>query len=175
MSMLVFSACAKTEKAPTIPSKPEGMSEEQYTKTVGIIESAQKKIQESKDAFPYEAYLELGLYYQVLQDYDQSITALEKVLKEQPTNFNALNNIAVSYESKGDKQKALEYYGKLADAYPESWEALSDTLRLFKELDRKDDGIKVLEHFIQNYPETKDEKFNKFTSQMFEMLNAEKK
>lgn len=169
--LLVLAACAQKDEL-FIPAKPEGMSDDQYTKTVEILQKDQTTIESTKDVFPLEAYLEMGLYYQVLQDYDHSIESLKKVLVNQPTNFNALNNIAVAYESNGDLEKALENYAKLADAYPDHWEALSDTLRLFKTLDRVEDGQKVLEHFVSNYPKEKTEDFNKFVSQMYEMLKS---
>ena len=164
--MLLLSLILTSCGAP--PAKPEGMSDEQYSNMLETIENAKVTIKEEKDVFPTEAYIDLGLNSQVLLDYDTAEDAYKKVLENDPVNYLGLNNLASMYEEMGKTQESLELFGKLADANPENFEAIKDTLRLFKTLKRNDDGQTVLEHWITNYPsEKKDDKFLQFSSQMF--------
>lgn len=177
----LFTACTKVDTDNTsVPEppiqtelpKPEGMSDAQYQNELRIIRETKATIETTTEGFPYQAYLDLGLHSETMQDYATAEECYQKVLETDETNYFALNNLAVVYERLGEKQKALELYAKLSDAYAESWEPLSDALRLFKELDRAEDGTKVLEHFIQNYPEEKrDADFQKLISEKFKYLN----
>ena len=164
--LFLFSACGNSLK------QPEGMSDEQYKKTVQIVEDAQQTIKETTDAFPLQGYLDLGLYSSILLDYQTAEESYLTILETHPDHFVALNNLAVVYEDTGRKQEALEYYSKIADTYPEKYESINDALRLFKELGRKDDGLKVLEHWITEFPkDRKDNRFFQFTSEMYVFLN----
>ena len=164
--LLILSACTSSL------TQPEGMPDEAYEKYVKIIEDSRKIIKEAEGTFPLQAYIDLGVYSAVLKDNKAAEESYLTILENDSQHFVALNNLAVIYEETDRKQESLEYYSKLADAYPERYEPLKDALRLFKELDRKNDGQRVLEHWIDSFPqEKKDERFFKFASEMFVFLN----
>ncbi|MBI5414041.1 tetratricopeptide repeat protein [Candidatus Peregrinibacteria bacterium] len=165
---LLFSGCV-SEK---LPQKPEDMPDVQYEKYIELIKSTRQTIKETKDAFPTQAYLDMGLYSQILQDYAAAEDAYNAVLEVVPTNNLALNNLAVVKEEQGKDEEALLLYGRLIDAAPTSYEAMNDLVRLFKKTGRVQDGRKTLENFIKNFPqEKKNDAFLKFVSDMFISLN----
>jgi len=71
------------------------------------------------------AYLKMEL-----GDYGEAIDLYKEVLESNPTDFPALNNLAVMYEEVGEIQEALTYEKILYTANSLNREVISDTIRL---------------------------------------------
>ena len=149
------------------PPKPEGMPDKLYNKQLEIIKKSEISIKETNDAFPYDAHIDLANAASLLKSYKVAEQHYLLVLENMENNYLALNNLASMYEEMGKKQESLELFAKLTGFYPDSFEAIKDTLRLFKELKRNQVGLKALEHWIEFYPLERDGRFMQFTSQMF--------
>ncbi len=63
-------------------------------------------------------YIQYGLLYLKLQDYDKSIEIWNKVLVTEPKNSGALINIGVAYMSKQQYDSAIKYFQKAIDSNP---------------------------------------------------------
>jgi tetratricopeptide (TPR) repeat protein len=63
-----------------------------------------------KDSTNMYAQLMLGLGDIKSGQYDKAIERLQRVVKQEPTNLQALFNLAETYERKGDKQNAILWY-----------------------------------------------------------------
>ena len=55
-------------------------------------------------------YIQVGVLYAQAQEYNRAIAHLEKALKINNKNVEALNNIASAYRLDGNSDKALDYY-----------------------------------------------------------------
>lgn len=102
------------------------------------------------DADKQAANTKIGFEYMVLGQYDKSIPYYKEVLKTDPTNFQALNNLAVMYEEAGEIKIALEFEQKLYQAYSINVEVISDLIRLLVKYGQIDDAQGVLEKFAKN-------------------------
>jgi tetratricopeptide (TPR) repeat protein len=71
-----------------------------------------QKIREvaDRDSTNMYAQLMLGLGAIRSQQYDKAVERLEKVVKNEPHNLQALFNLAETYERKGDKTNAIKWY-----------------------------------------------------------------
>jgi tetratricopeptide (TPR) repeat protein len=71
-----------------------------------------QKIREvaDRDTTNMYAQLMLGLGAIRSQQYDKAVERLEKVVKYEPHNLQALFNLAETYERKGDKANAIKWY-----------------------------------------------------------------
>jgi TPR repeat protein len=65
---------------------------------------------EEKDSTNMYAQLMLGLGAIRSQQYDKAVERLEKVVRYEPHNLQALFNLAETYERKGDKVNAIKWY-----------------------------------------------------------------
>lgn len=71
-----------------------------------------QKIREvaDRDSTNMYAQLMLGLGDIRSQQYDKAVERLERVVQNEPTNLQALFNLAETYERKGDKENAIKWY-----------------------------------------------------------------
>ena len=81
----------------------------------GNAEETMKGIQQllqivKKDSSNMEAQLALGIGGVISTQYDKAVSRLEMVVKNEPTNLEALSWLADAYAAKGDKPNALKYY-----------------------------------------------------------------
>jgi tetratricopeptide (TPR) repeat protein len=63
-----------------------------------------------KDSTNMKAQLVLGIGGFVSGQYDKAIDRLQKVIKAEPTNLEAIAFLADAYAAKGDKQEAIKWY-----------------------------------------------------------------
>ncbi len=61
-----------------------------------------------------ESLSNLAITYFLTEEYDKGLEALLKAEKINPTDDIVLGNMAYGYTMKGNKKKAIEYYGKVA-------------------------------------------------------------
>ncbi len=59
-----------------------------------------------------DAWLALGNYYLVEQNYEEAIPPLEKALELEPNNSEAVSLLSQAYDLHGDKEKAIALYEK---------------------------------------------------------------
>lgn len=122
-----------------IQAKNEKMLTDALTKYNGETDPAKKV----KDAD------EVGFRYMTLGKYSDSMKYYEEILKSDPTNYQALNNIAYMYETVGEKQKALTYEQKLYEAYSTNPNVILDVIRLLIANNQASDAQGVLETFAK--------------------------
>ena len=66
-----------------------------------------------------DAWIALGNFYLVEQNYDDAIPALEKALEIDPNNSEAVSLLSQAYDLHGDKEKAIALYEKAMKLDPE--------------------------------------------------------
>ncbi|UKN03403.1 tetratricopeptide repeat protein [Paracrocinitomix mangrovi] len=73
----------------------------------------------SIDSTWYKPYYNLGYIHLIMTDeYDSAIYYFQECTKWDPTNFEAYNNLGLSWEKKGDVLNAKKYYQKAIDINP---------------------------------------------------------
>ena len=78
-----------------------------------------EKLTQIKDGDLY-AWFSLGVCYTKLKEYNKAIDIYEnKVLKLDPENIDAMNNLAYIYSEIGEKDKAVEYWKKVEELQKE--------------------------------------------------------
>ena len=82
----------------------------------GDAESTMKGIQQllqvvKRDSTNMQAQLVLGIGGVISTQYDKAIDRLETVVKNEPSNIEAISWLADAYAGKGDKPNALKWYG----------------------------------------------------------------
>lgn len=90
---------------------------DEKTKTVAVI-AAQEKTPESQRDVKF--YINYGLNYQKLGQYDKSISIWNKVFEKEPTNADAMNNIGVAYMLKNSTDEAIAMFKKAISTNPEN-------------------------------------------------------
>lgn len=78
---------------------------------------------EGMESIPSEAkdipfYLSLGMNYLNIGEYDQSIQSWNNILKKDPENADALNNIGVAYMMKEQYDEAIRIFRKVCNKNP---------------------------------------------------------
>ncbi len=92
---------------------------------------------------------EVGFRYMTLGKYSDSMKYYEEILKADPKNFQALNNLAYMYETVGEKQKALTYEQKLYEANSTNPNVIMDVIRLLIANNQAKDAQGVLETYAK--------------------------
>lgn len=85
-----------------------------YYASRGDYTRAAEQFQQSinLDASFEDSYINLANCYGMLKEYERSINVSEQLLKKNPNNIKALENLAVTYRSAGNDEKADEYLNK---------------------------------------------------------------
>lgn len=137
--LIYFDAAARLDTNAIEPLRNKGL----LLINLGRLYEAQvtfKKIIEMDPTFA-EAYYNIGVCYidsynddfnQSKKDsiVDQSINNFQKAVDLNPNYVLALYNLGYSYEFKGDKKKALEFYKRAVDIEP-NFDLVNDALRRF--------------------------------------------
>lgn len=98
---------------------------------------AQKKVKSKKIEREFVgAEMEFGRKAAMSGLWNEAIFRWEKVIKSDPNNPDALNNLAVAYESVGNYDRASELYDK-ALALDEDSQAIRRNMKRFKSFYRK--------------------------------------
>jgi lipopolysaccharide biosynthesis regulator YciM len=95
-----------------------------------------QKIKEVLDKNPHNTYgqLMLGLGGKKSGQYDKAIERFTLVLKDDPSNLEAMVNLAECYELTDKKQLAIEWYTKVNErvTIPQAKEAITKRIKLLK-------------------------------------------
>ena len=94
-----------------------------------------------------------------ISQYNKSIFHYSESVKAQPKNIIAYNNLALSYTSAGEKQKAIDVYKQIISIDKNSWNSYYEMGRLYLSLKENDNAKAVWTELLQkkpNYPK-KDE------------------
>jgi tetratricopeptide (TPR) repeat protein len=89
-------------------------------------------------------YSELGFLYVEADQFEDGIFFLEKSLKHNPENVDALSDLAYAYESLGFTDKAIEVYNKILDTDPYSYNSWVGIGKLYS---LKDEFVKAIDAF----------------------------
>lgn len=73
--------------------------------TVALFTGRKQRVSSSKDL---EKYMSLGSRYLQEQNYEEAITAYNRVLDVQPTNGEAIIKLSEAYEKNGDTEKQVD-------------------------------------------------------------------
>jgi Flp pilus assembly protein TadD len=87
------------------------------------------------------------------EDYRKAIGLLERIVKAEPRNADALNLLGYSHRKLGDAPRALDYYEKALAAEPAHRGALEYLGELHVEQGRLDDAKKLLARLQAACPE----------------------
>jgi tetratricopeptide (TPR) repeat protein len=71
----------------------------------------------------------LGRIYMREREFDQAISCFLRSIKSNPYFANSYINLAIAYEGKGEKHKALEYYRKYIEMNPQNYQIKTMTIR----------------------------------------------
>ncbi len=144
ITILLFTACSTNYKV-----EPEV--------TGDLLTQAQEKITTAKeeystaedDSLKFEATLALGFNNMIVGEYGKSIDYYEEVLEQDPTNFPALNNIAVMYDKLGKLDKAIKYTEELYKNYSDNSQVVSDLVNLYLKDNHPDYATTTLDQYQQ--------------------------
>ena len=117
----------------------------QHEKT--LSEQLEKYKNTSKDEEKSTYAGEIGFQYMELGQFNEAITYYEEVLKQHPTDFASLNNIARMYEEAGKIKEALTYQQKLYETNSTNTQVIDATIRLLVANSQFDDAQGLLEKF----------------------------
>jgi len=76
----------------------------------------------------------LGSTYVYLQKYDTAQAFFQMNIDNYPNSSSAYANMGQYWKSRGDKKKALEYYQKSVNVFPENEDSRNNIENLTKEL-----------------------------------------
>lgn len=101
-----------------------------------------------------ERYLAHAAYYKyVLHDDDRAIAAYRTLLDLNPKETSALNNLAVIYADRGDREAAVELYERAIAAEPGTALYYSNLVFQLGALGREADALAVLDTYEGYYPD----------------------
>jgi tetratricopeptide (TPR) repeat protein len=138
---LVFSACSRNVDKNLTPEK-----EAEFQK---VIDESLASIKNDKPTTQDEINLmqNIASSYDGLGDYDQAIKKYESILKKDPKNYIALNNLTNLYEERGELEKAKKYVTELYRSFPADAGVLGDAIRVLVKNKEFDKAQSVLEDF----------------------------
>jgi cytochrome c-type biogenesis protein CcmH/NrfG len=106
---------------------------------MGKPEEAMKGIQQllsvvRKDSTNMKAQLALGVGGFVSGQYDKAIDRLQKVIKAEPNNLEAIAFLADTYANKGNKEEAVKWYTimKKVANNPEYTKEINERIKLLQ-------------------------------------------
>ena len=165
-SILVFTACGYTVD---ISGMPEEQKQHHEELLAGLQdEYANAESDEEKVGFAGE----IAFQDMMLGKYGKAIGKYEEVLKSNPINFVALNNIAVMYKEVGDVKSALEYIERLYDENFTNYGVVVDTIELLIENEKRDEALGVLQAFAK-YDSQGDNNYTQNISDLFIKIKGE--
>ena len=85
-----------------------------------------------------------------------AIELYKEVLKNDPNDFSALNNLGSVFFAQGKKEKAKEYYKKAIKINPKYTDAYNNLAILFRNLGRNQEAINILKNLIKINPNIPD-------------------
>lgn len=90
---------------------------DEKAKTLTVIKAQENTPDAQRDV---KFYINYGLNYQKIGQYNKSITIWNKVFEKEPTNADAMNNIGVAYMLKNSTDEAISMFQKAITTNPEN-------------------------------------------------------
>lgn len=149
---LILSACGTGYTPDRSWMPPEQKTSEQQK----LNEAIEKYENAKDDTEKTESASSIAFRNMNLGNYDEAIKYYKIVIELDPSNFAALNNLAVMYEEMGNLDKAIKYIGELYNYYTDNAEVNSDFVRVlvsngqFVEAQRVVDAFKKTEKAANN-------------------------
>jgi tetratricopeptide (TPR) repeat protein len=109
----------------------------------------------------FENYSILIYSYYYLKDFDNALKHALTLQKIQPTDVQAVKNIAVIYFEKGDLEKANEFYNKVYQMNPKDKEAVLRIAAYNIEKEDFDGALNMYDAMLKIEPDNTDVLFNK--------------
>ncbi|MCJ7812368.1 tetratricopeptide repeat protein, partial [bacterium] len=143
-------------------------------RTVPYKNLAYAYVQNKNDSLAIETYLKvleidstdletkgyLGVLYLRKQDYEKAITYLEEVVtKSDPTSTvysQAVSNLAICYDIKGQSDKAIEIYKKALEISPNDKDLLFNMARLHAQQKNYEQAIEYFQRVLEQAPDDVD-------------------
>jgi len=82
---------------------------------------------------------------------EQAFSVFNTILENQPDNQEALNNLGVIYHSRGNREKAEDYFLKVFAIKDDHLDALLNLIKLYQEDQRWQEAAIKLEKYIEKY------------------------
>lgn len=133
-----------------------GLSEKgEYIDALDYIDKAIKMYPEEA-----RAYMEKGVIYSYMGEYNKAEKALLKSIEIEPTDLAYIN---LGYECflKRDFKKALDYTNKAIEIDPDNEQALTNRVVIQMNSGDLEDGLKNVNQLLEKYPENGNYMYNK--------------
>lgn len=136
---------------------PEQKEQEQKK----LDEAIEKSKNATTDIEKIDSTMSIGFRNMNLGNYDEAIKYYKQVIKLDPANFAALNNLSVMYEEMGNISRAIEYISVLYNNYTDNAEVNSDFIRLLIENKQFVEATRVVEAYKKTEKAKNNEEFIK--------------
>ncbi len=99
-------------------------------------------------------YKGIGLYFEEKMEFSKACAYYQEVVKLTPIDVEAYNRLGAVYEALGDRDAALETYGKALTQDPESYATCSKIDALYKKTGKTNESVGFWSSFLETYPES---------------------
>jgi tetratricopeptide (TPR) repeat protein len=99
------------------------------------------------------AYINLSNIYTERKDHDKAVEMLNKVLEFDPSNHDALLQMAKHFEDSEEYDKALPMYEKMLESDPENVDILFNQGIMYKKIEKIDEAINNFQKIVSLRPE----------------------
>lgn len=150
VAIILLAGCSNKYRV----EKPE-LTEEQKTQYHEEIDEAISSLEDGSmdDATKIQHLGKIAVRYHWLGQYDSAVKYYEKIIKLDPTDFLALNNIIDLYDEIGEFQLARQYIESLYDNYKDQRNVVEDVINNLVKNKEFDNAQLVLEEFAREYSE----------------------
>lgn len=124
---------------------------------LGAMEKIEKQIEEIKKELednPGDTTLlnELGVGYHILGEYDQAVQTYQKVLKNEPSNYQVHYNLANTFFELEKIEKAVNHYLDALDHKPDFVPALNNLADIYELADEQKRARELFEYITKIRP-----------------------
>lgn len=168
ISLLILSIALLTACSGYTPDRSYLTPEQKEKEQEELSKAIEKNKNATTDIEKIDSTMSIGLRNMNLGNYDEAIKYYKQVIKLDPVNFAALNNLSVMYEEMGNISKAIEYIGMLYDRYTDNAEVNSDFIRLLIKNKQFIEATKVVEAYKKTEKARNNEEFIKSLEESIE-------
>jgi len=97
-------------------------------------------------------YIDLGVAYFYLKDYDKAVEALDKALEKNFWNTKTLEYKATCFGEMGRKEEVVEIYGQILELEPEREDIQFNLAHLLEDLGRMDEAFPYYDRLVEEHP-----------------------
>ncbi|MCS6959701.1 MAG: tetratricopeptide repeat protein [Pseudanabaenaceae cyanobacterium SKYGB_i_bin29] len=99
-----------------------------------------------------DAYLNRGIAYERLRQWDKAIGDYSRVLELQPQDAYAYNNLGNAYGGKGEWERSLAYYERAAQLDPKLSISQVNAALVLYQVGREVEAAKRIRNLVRRYP-----------------------